>query len=260
MVSVSGGTFRGSISSGGSVNNFASGLSAWDDARVSVYGGTFTGIVSSGSGGLLRAQGLSAAGNSLVSVYGGRFTASGASSNLGLLALDNAQVTLFGSNFNFPFGPISALTGTITGTLQGGESINVSFFQGRSGQIILSSSDTDGDGILDDMDNCPDVFNTDQLDTDGDGTGNACDTDDDNDGVLDGFDSCPGTLAGEVVNTEGCAIAQLCPCDNAWKNHGAYVSCVAHTAKDFVAEDLITKAEKGAIVSEAGASNCGHRQ
>jgi hypothetical protein len=293
MVSVSGGTFRGSISSGGSVNNFASGLSAWDDARVSVYGGTFTGIVSSGSGGLLRAQGLSAAGNSLVSVYGGRFTASGASSNLGLLALDNAQVTLFGSNFNFPFGPISALTGTITGTLQGGESINVSFFQGRSGQIILSSSDTDGDGILDDMDNCPDVFNTDQLDTEGDGTGNACDSDDDNDdvldgsdncplqpnldqadtdgdgagnacdtdddddGVLDGFDSCPGTLAGEVVNTAGCAIAQLCPCDNAWKNHGAYVSCVAHTAKAFVAEDLITEAEKDAIISEAGQSSCG---
>jgi hypothetical protein len=60
-----------------------------------------------------------------------------------------------------------------------------------------------------------------------------------------------------VVNTAGCAIAQLCPCDNAWKNHGAYVSCVAHTAKAFVAEDLITEAEKDAIISEAGQSSCG---
>ena len=120
MVSVSGGTFTGSISSGGFIDNFASGLSAWDNARVSVYGGTFMGLVSSGGGGLLRAQGLSATGNSLVSVSGGSFTASGASSNLGLLVLDNAQVTLFGSNFNFLFGPISLSTGTITGALQSG--------------------------------------------------------------------------------------------------------------------------------------------
>jgi hypothetical protein len=295
MVSVSGGTFTGSISSGGFIDNFASGLSAWDDARVSVSGGTFIGLVSSGGGGLLRAQGLSAAGNSRVSVSGGSFTASGASFNLGLLVLDDAQVTLFGDDFNLPFGPISLLTGTITGTLQSGESINLSFFQRRSGQIVLSSvPDTDGDGILDDTDNCPDVFNPDQIDTDGDGAGNACDTDDDNDGVLDGsdncplqpnpdqtdtdgdgvgnvcdtdddndgvldgFDSCPGTPAGDVVNTEGCAIAQLCPCDNPWKTRGAYVSCVAQAADDFVAEGLITRAEKDAIVSEAAASSCGH--
>lgn len=224
MVSVSGGTFTGSISSGGFIDNFASGLSAAGNSIVSVSGGTFMGIVSSGGGGVLRAQGLSATGNSLVSVSGGSFTARGASSNLGLLVLDNARVTLFGNDFNFPFGPISPSTGTITGTLQSGESIDFSFFQSRSGQIILSSFDTDDDG------------------------------------VLDGFDSCPGTPAREVVNTEGCAIAQLCPCDNPWKNHAAYVSCVAHTAEDFVTEDLITEAEKDAIVSEAGQSSCGKKK
>jgi len=37
--------------------------------------------------------------------------------------------------------------------------------------------DADGDGILDDMDNCWDVYNPDQTDTDGDGIGNACDED-----------------------------------------------------------------------------------
>ena len=133
VVSVSGGTFTGSISSGGFIDNFASGLSASGDSVVSVSGGTFMGIVSSGGGGVLRAHGLSAAGNSLVSVSGGSFTASGASSNLGLLVLDNAQVTLFGNDFNLPFGPISPLEGTITGILQSGESINFQFLPESSG-------------------------------------------------------------------------------------------------------------------------------
>lgn len=39
-------------------------------------------------------------------------------------------------------------------------------------------------------DNCPDDANRDQLDTDGDTQGDACDTDDDDDGVLDESDNC----------------------------------------------------------------------
>src|SRR5690606_6614896 len=34
--------------------------------------------------------------------------------------------------------------------------------------------DSDGDGIPDDMDNCPTVFNPEQEDADGDGEGDAC--------------------------------------------------------------------------------------
>jgi hypothetical protein len=37
--------------------------------------------------------------------------------------------------------------------------------------------DTDGDGVCDDVDNCPDVANPDQSDADGDGIGDVCDSD-----------------------------------------------------------------------------------
>lgn len=48
-----------------------------------------------------------------------------------------------------------------------------------------TETDTDGDGIVDSIDNCPSVANADQTDTDGDGQGNACDSDDDGDGIPD---------------------------------------------------------------------------
>ena len=37
--------------------------------------------------------------------------------------------------------------------------------------------DTDGDGVIDSLDNCPNVANADQTDTDGDGIGDVCDDD-----------------------------------------------------------------------------------
>jgi hypothetical protein len=62
-------------------------------------------------------------------------------------------------------------------------------------------TDTDGDGIPDAADNCPNQPNQGQLNTDGDNDGDACDIDDDNDGVLDNTDNCPTQFA---ATSDGC--------------------------------------------------------
>jgi len=53
------------------------------------------------------------------------------------------------------------------------------------GAFETNKTDTDGDGFIDALDNCVNVANNPNTDTDGDNLGNSCDDDDDNDGVLD---------------------------------------------------------------------------
>lgn len=124
----------------------------------------------------------------------------------------------------------------------------------------VCDDDDDNDGVLDVTDNCQYDPNPDQTDTDQDGTGDVCDTDSDGDGVLDGEDECLGTDTNDVINSSGCSVDQLCPCDNSWKNHGGYVKCVAHTAKDFLTDGLITVEQKQDYVSSAARSKCGHKK
>lgn len=119
--------------------------------------------------------------------------------------------------------------------------------------------DDDNDGVVDTEDNCPLEVNPDQSDADSDGAGDVCDGDGDNDGVLDAADHCLNTIVGEIVDETGCAIVDLCPCQNDWKNHGAYVSCVAQAAENFVMVGLMTEVEKDASVSAAAESTCGQR-
>jgi hypothetical protein len=128
----------------------------------------------------------------------------------------------------------------------------------------VCDADVDGDGIANEVDNCVFDPNADQADADADGMGDVCDDDSDNDGVSDAVDACVPSPAGEVVDASGCAISELCPCTHPvggdkWKNHGAYVSCVAHAAEDFLEAGLVTEEEKDAIVAEAAGSTCGHK-
>jgi len=73
--------------------------------------------------------------------------------------------------------------------------------------------DADGDGVEDGLDNCPSIANQDQVDTDDDGLGNACDDDDDNDGVLDVNDALP-LNASESVDTDGDGIGNNADTDD----------------------------------------------
>src|SRR5881296_1167813 len=87
-------------------------------------------------------------------------------------------------------------------------------------------------------------------------------TDADADGVADSLDSCPGTPAGAIVDAHGCSIDQIAPCSGpasggGWKNHGKYVSAVAHAVEAFLAQGLITDDQAEEIVSEAAHSDCG---
>jgi len=94
---------------------------------------------------------------------------------------------------------------------------------------------------------------------------NACfslsgETDQDNDGVPDSVDQCPDTPPGSIVNSDGCSIDQLVPCDGPWKNHGQFVSTMAHVTKEFEREGLITRGQRSALILEAAHSDCGRRK
>ncbi len=73
-------------------------------------------------------------------------------------------------------------------------------------------ADHDGDTIDDGIDNCPDVANEDQADTDGDGIGDACNDADDTDGdeYSDLLDNCPNDANPGQEDTDGDGIGDTC--------------------------------------------------
>jgi hypothetical protein len=144
--------------------------------------------------------------------------------------------------------------------------------------VIEQGLDTDGDGISDAADNCPNKPNGPTLgtcisesgiagatclndDDCGTGTCSMDQEDTDVDGVGDVCDSCPesildkriivGSCDSGVLNQlfdDGCTMSDLiADCSIGAKNHGKFVSCVSHLTNDWKNAGLISGEEKGAI-------------
>jgi len=153
---------------------------------------------------------------------------------------------------------------------------NIEDAPAQADTITILLIDADGDGIPDDEDNCPDVANPDQGDSDNDGIGDVCDVcpndsdnDKDKDGVCGNVDNCPESNLEETIIidgcdskvknqllNDGCTISDLiAECADGAKNHGRFVSCVAHLTNDWKKDGLISGKDKGAIQSCAAKAN-----
>jgi len=100
-----------------------------------------------------------------------------------------------------------------------GDTNGDSFFDGLTFQAQIAVDqpcrpDADTDGWADEIDNCPQVSNPSQENTDGDGLGNACDNDDDNDTIVDTADNCPLVANADQTNSDGDGLGNACDDDD----------------------------------------------
>lgn len=79
----------------------------------------------------------------------------------------------------------------------------------------------------------------------------------DGDGVPNEVDQCPDTAQGALVNAGGCSLEQLASCAGLWTNHGQYVAAVAAATDGFVRAGLLTASQRAEILRAAAQSQCG---
>ena len=94
------------------------------------------------------------------------------------------------------------------------------YYEFRNGHLVGAVVDTDGDGVADSADNCPNTANAAQTDSDGDGIGDACDNcpkkanpdqkDTDGDGVGDACDNCRTKANANQADANHNGIGDVC--------------------------------------------------
>jgi hypothetical protein len=72
-----------------------------------------------------------------ISLRGGSFELPAGESSVHLNAANTSTIYVYGDEFNFPFGPIADLNGTLIGQLLDGNSIDWSFLRDTTAQIVL---------------------------------------------------------------------------------------------------------------------------
>ncbi|MEM8962212.1 MAG: IPTL-CTERM sorting domain-containing protein [Acidobacteriota bacterium] len=98
--------------------------------------------------------------------------------------------------------------------------LNALYSSDHDGFVLYLMTDRDGDGIADDVDNCPDTVNTDQANNDGDSLGNVCDNcpdvdnedqaNNDGDSLGNACDNCPDVDNEDQANNDGDMFGNVC--------------------------------------------------
>jgi hypothetical protein len=83
--------------------------------------------------------------------------------------------------------------------------------------------------------------------------------DSDGDGVPDAEDICPNTPPGVTTDLNGCSIEQLVPCEGPWRNHGEYVRALQNVTSRFVMEGLLNKDAAHEVLKRAATRDCGKK-
>lgn len=120
--------------------------------------------------------------------------------------------------FQLPPGTYT-VTASKTGWVSASSTRTVTAGQTVWGSIGLTAQpanqDSDSDGVVDTSDNCPAAANADQLDTDRDGTGDACDGDDDDDMVPDEDDNCDAVANVDQADADHDGVGDACEASDA---------------------------------------------